>query len=113
MTRLAVFVALLVSLGACGGNSTSTPTSPEPPTFSIVGTVFGNGKALAGATVAITDGIYAGQIRDATDAGGYFFADLVPSVVTIQASYDGYAPQTKTVILASGNQRVDFVLTDH
>jgi hypothetical protein len=75
--------------------------------------VFGNGKALAGATVAITDGIYAGQIRDTTDQGGYFFPDLMPSVVTLEASYDGYAPQTKTVTLTSAYQKVDFLLTDH
>ena len=113
MTRLAVRVALLVFLSACGGNPAATPTSPQPAVLSIGGTVFGNGTSLAGATVTITGGIYEGQVRDTTDAGGYFFPDLMPSVVTLQATYDGYLPQTKTVNLTSANQRVDFALSDH
>src|SRR5687767_5064853 len=100
MPRLAGLVALLVSLSACGGNPTlTTPTSPGPSVFSIGGTVFGNGASLAGATVTITGGVYAGQARDTTDAGGYFFPDLMPSVVTLQATYPDYAAQTKTVTL--------------
>jgi hypothetical protein len=113
MTRLAALVALLVSLSACGQNTTSSPTSPGPSVFAISGTVYGNGRALAGATVTITDGIYAGQERDATDDGFYSFTNLTPFMVTLRATFPNYTPQTKTVNLTSANQSVDFAISDH
>jgi hypothetical protein len=113
MTRLAAIVAL-ATLSACGGNGAMQPfTSPSPTVFSISGKVFGNGMPLAGASVRIKDGMYAGQVRDTTNDGFYDFRDLAASSMSLEASYPGYIPQSKTVTVTNANQSLDFVISDH
>ena len=113
MTRLAAIVAL-VAVGACGGNGAMPPSaSPSPTVFSISGRVFGNGRPLAGASVRIQDGIYAGQVRDTTNDGFYDFRDLAASSMSLEASYPGYIPQSQTVTVTNANQSLDFVISDH
>jgi hypothetical protein len=75
--------------------------------------VFGNGTSLPGASVTITQGLYAGQIRDTTNDGHYQFRDLTPSTMTLHATFPGYIPQSKTVTLTSADQSVDFIMSDH
>jgi len=112
MTRFTALVLFLIALSACGGNDAAPPTSPSPTVFSISGMVFGNGTALAGASVTITDGLYAGQIRDTTNDGHYRFAELTPSTMTLQANFPGYFTQSKTVTVTSADQSVDFIMSD-
>src|SRR5687767_10510804 len=80
MTRSAALVALVVWLGACDGKDAS-PTAAGNPTagmtaLTVNGTVFGNGRPIAGASVIIMDGMHAGQTRDTTEAGHYSFMNL-------------------------------------
>ena len=113
MTRLAAIVAL-VAVSACGGNGAMAPsTSPSPTVFSISGRVSGNNRPLAGASVRIQDGIYSGQVRDTTNDGFYDFRDLAASSMSLEASYPGYSPHSKTVMATNTNQSVDFVISDH
>ena len=114
MTRLITLVPLLIALSACDRNDARAPTSSSPTVFSISGRVFGNGTALAGASVTITDGLYAGQIRDTTNDGHYQFRELTPSTMTLEANFPGYTSHRKTVTLTSADQSsVDFIMSDH
>ena len=113
MIRLTALVPFLIALNACGGHDVAPPTSPSPTVFSISGRVFGNGTLLAGASVTITDGLYAGHIRDTTNDGHYQFRDLTPSTMTLEAAFPGYVSQSKTVTLTSADQSVDFRISDH
>jgi carboxypeptidase family protein len=119
MTRLALLIALCVSLSACGGDATptspgTTSPTPSPTAFTLSGTVFGDGRALGGASVTIMDGVHAGQARDTDHAGNYSFMDLTPSSFTLQAAQttDGYLTQNAAVNLTA-NQSVNFLLTSH
>lgn len=115
MVRLTVFIALLVSLSACGGDA--TPTSPgrtSPSTFTLSGTVIGYDGPLSGGSVTIMDGVHAGQTRETDGAGKYIFTDLTPSAFTLQsAAIYEYLPQNVAVNLTTANQSVDFHLVDH
>jgi hypothetical protein len=113
MLRLAALSVLLVALNGCGSGDAASPISPSPTTFSISGRVFGNGTSLAGASVTITDGAYAGQVRDTTNDGFYDFRNVTASTMTIEASYPDYVPQSKTVTVANAHQSLDFALSDH
>jgi hypothetical protein len=113
MTRLALLIALCVSLSACGGKDASL-TSPGTTASTLSGTVFGDSQRLAGASVTIMDSIHAGQTRTTDSAGNYSFADLTPAVFTLQAAHTtlGYLTQNKAVNLTA-NQSVTFLLTSH
>jgi len=108
MTRLALLIAFVVSVSACGSGPTSPATSP----FTVSGIVY-NAEAhpLAGVSVTIMDGIHAGLSRDTDKNGAYSFPDLTPSSFTLQARdrTSGLA-QNKAVNLTSGNRSVDFQL---
>jgi hypothetical protein len=119
MARLALLIALCVSLSACGGTDASPtsagPTSPGASVFSLIGTVIGYDGPVVGASVTIMDGIHAGQTRTTNAAGNYSFTDLTPSSFTLQAAAiptEGYLPQNQAVNLTA-NQSVTFHLSDH
>ena len=106
-------IGVIASLSACNRNDATSPISPSPTVFSISGKVFGNGMPLAGASVTIKDGAYAGRVRDTTNDGFYDFRDLAASTMTLEATYPGYVPQSKTVTVSNANQSVDFAISDH
>jgi hypothetical protein len=106
MIRWALLMAICVSISACG-----SPTSPSS-TFTVSGTVYHEGRAFAGASVTIMDGVHAGQVQT-TGAGGTFsFTDLTPDLFTLQArTTDGLA-QDKAVRLTM-SQSVNFDLVNY
>src|SRR5688572_3066038 len=119
MARLTALIALLVSLGACGGKDaippSPSPTSPAASVFSLIGTVTGFDGPLSEVSVTIMDGIHAGQTRTTNSAGNFGFTDLTRSSFTLQAApkpIDGYLTQNKAVNLTA-NQAVTFSLSDH
>jgi len=120
MTRVALLIALCVSLSACGEDATPiSPTTisptPSPTAFTLIGTVIGYDGPVVGASVTIMDGIHAGQTRTTNAAGNFGFTDLTPSAFTLQAAAipaEGYLPQNQAVNLTA-NQSVSFHLQDH
>ena len=107
MTRFALLITLLC-FSACGGS----PTSPSS-TFTLSGTVFGDGHALAGASVTIMDGIHAGLSRDTDNNGNYSFLGLTPSAFTLRADGGGFGSQNTVVHLIRDGQSVQFQLLSY
>jgi carboxypeptidase family protein len=111
MIRIAALMAVFLSLSACGG---SHPALPAATAFTLSGTVFGDGTALPGASVAIMDGVHAGQARVTDSAGRYSFTNLMPSSFTLRATATGgYGAQNQSVNLTTSDKLVNFQLFDH
>jgi len=110
MNRLCAFALLAFVATACGGSS-STPTAPTPPTFTLSGQVTDSttGKGISGATVSIGDGPNSGKAAATDSLGNYSLAGLQQSGFTVNVSAGNYLPQSKGVTLTS-NQSLLFQL---
>jgi len=99
---------LLLSVWACDGGGTVTPT---PRTGSLSGRVTNGATStgISGATVSIVDGANAGTSATTDATGHYAFTGLQPADVTVTATSSGYAVSSKIVTLTS-NQTLDFTL---
>ena len=96
----------VVALSACG-----SPTTPSS-TFTLTGDVVRDRQAVAGASVTIMDGIYAGHTRTTAADGTFSFTDLAKSSFTLRAvSPTDTIARNIVVNLTTTNQRVEFDLT--
>jgi len=105
MTRFAFLSAFLVALSACG-----SPTSPSS-TFTLTGDVVRDRQAVAGASVTIMDGIYAGQTLTTAADGTFSFTDLAKSSFTLRAVSPTDTIAENLIVNLTTNQRVHFDLT--
>ncbi len=103
----------LCAVGWAAVFGTATTVDAQQGTAVISGQVTAEGgRALAGATVAISE-LNAGVFVN--DAGRYTL--LIPAArvsgqtVTLRARFIGYQPQARTITLAAGTQSQDFTLT--
>ena len=91
---------------------TPTPTpSPAPaPTFSVAGVLSEllTNKAIAGATITITDGTYAGR-SSATDGNGYYSIAGVSGTFFLRATRLGYDTIAREVTVGR-DTRFDFAM---
>ena len=110
MIRITVLLAVLLSLSACSDDASST--LPAATSFTLSGIVFNGGFGVAGVSVAIMDGVHAGQTRTTDNAGRFSFTNLTPSAFTLRATAT-YAAQNKSVNLTTSDQSVNFDLPDH
>jgi Carboxypeptidase regulatory-like domain len=73
-------------------------------TASIVGTVSGAGRPVAGATVELSDGLASRTTASAsTPFGQYVFTEVAPGAYTISVSAPGFAPTVHLVTVAAGD----------
>jgi hypothetical protein len=112
MRRYIAVLLLCGSGAACGGDkSPTTPSSPEPLTFILSGTVIdrSNGQALSGATVVIVDGRNATKSATTDASGHYSLSGLTASGFTARATKQYYLQNSRGVTLTT-NVTQDFAL---
>jgi carboxypeptidase family protein len=105
-------IALMGTLLACGGHTTTTPSSsPAATTFTLSGQVTDSAArmGISDASVSITDGPDAGKWAMTDAAGNYRLAELQAAEFIVMAHAPHYVSQSKTVMLTS-NQTLSFAL---
>jgi hypothetical protein len=107
--RMAIVIAALALVALGCGSSTSNPTAPIPPQWTLSGTVRGNGAVLSAASVTITrQPLPAFVTRTTTDGGGRY---LIPSIdegsYFVSAEAAGYVTVILPVTLTS-SRTLDF-----
>ena len=78
-------------------------TPPPPPVFALSGRVtdISTGAALAGASVAVIDGVNTGRGTTTAADGTYRFMDLTFGGFTLRVRYSGYDSEFRAVRLTS------------
>ncbi len=113
MLKRASAALLLLSLIACGGNSSPGPSpTPTPTTFTLTGQVTDSatGAGIGGATVAVIDGPNASKSATTDGSGIYTLSGLQQGGFTARARAQYYNEFSKGVTLTS-NQAVNFSLS--
>ncbi len=107
------WLALLVVLVGCGGDSGSPSgpsPSPTPATYTLTGTVTDqNGAPLGAAAVDVRDGPNAGKVGMTDDNGRYSMASLQAGGFTVRATKQYYEQDAHGVTLTA-NTTQDFRL---
>src|SRR5689334_17144456 len=92
MLKGACTLAVMLTMAACSGSKTSTPTTPSPTTFTLTGQVTDSatGTAISTATVSIADGPNAAKSSTTDGSGNYSVTGLQQSGFTVNASANNY-----------------------
>jgi hypothetical protein len=114
--RKLVFVCLLSTIAACGGDNRS-PTAPSTPstppvstTVSLSGTVSStNGGPIGGASVQIFDGANAGRSTSTNSGGNFRFDGLQRANGNLVATAPGFGEDRKGLFI-DGTSTVSFSL---
>ena len=110
------YAVALISVVACGGSNSGTPTTPASSTPTTIFTLSGQvadgvtGTGISGATVSIADGPNAGKSSTTDASGNYTLTGLQQSGFTVNVSASNYVPQSKSVTLTF-SQTLSFQLT--
>jgi hypothetical protein len=111
---VAVLTAAIAASGCGGSAAPAAPSISVAPTFSVTGTVRdstgGDGAPVAGATVRVMDGAFAGQSA-VTDSLGVYRLLVLSGRFTLLVTGPGYDDSAIAVGPLTGNLVVDARLT--
>jgi hypothetical protein len=125
--RAAILLLCCAAAGCRGGDVTSPSpkpgdlppgTPPTEPNHTL--TVLLNGRVtesaptaltpVAGATLAIKDGVNAGRTATASESGLYMFSGIRPGRFTVEVSAEGFVATSRTLSIENATESENFAM---